>query len=125
MRRAWCDAAWTGPAAGQIDERSAVESAILRVTNGLATLEEETAKLTGGDWEQNHAQEVKERRARVRDGLAGAPATVAPPTGAPTRNPRDPQNADRGSTPPLEEAVPAGRLSLARAELVTEGGARA
>ena len=125
VRRAWCDAAWTGPAAGQIDERSAVESAILRVTNGLATLEEETAKLTGGDWEQNHAQQVKERRAQVRDGLAAPPAPVAPPTGAPTRNPRDPQNSDPGRTPPLEEPAPVGRLSLARAELVTEGGARA
>jgi hypothetical protein len=38
---------------------------------GVATLAEETAQMTGGDWERKHRQRVKEERMRRRDGLGG------------------------------------------------------
>ncbi|BBK44133.1 phage portal protein [Allostella vacuolata] len=71
MRLAWCGARWIGPAPGQIDPKKEVDAAILRMDSGLTTLDDETAELTGGDWEVNHPQQVKERRRREADGLIG------------------------------------------------------
>lgn len=78
-RQAWCGCWWVGPAPGQIDEKGEVDAAVTRINNGLSTLEEETAALTGGSWEQNHGQQAKERRQRIMDGLilASTPAEVA------------------------------------------------
>lgn len=130
IRRAWCEASWTGAPAGEIDERTATESSILRINNLLSTIEDETTKLTGGDWEQNHKQQVKERQARRRDGLDAEPVaeriqtetTIAEPSGKPTRDPRNPG----GPAPkaPLDEGGQKAGTSLARQELVAEGGAR-
>ncbi len=36
---------------------------------GITTLSEETAALTGGDWERNHTQRVKEVKKRREDDL--------------------------------------------------------
>jgi lambda family phage portal protein len=72
-RQAWLGCWWVGPAPGQIDEESEVDAAVTRINNGLSTLEEETAALTGGSWERNHRQQVKERRAREAARLTGEP----------------------------------------------------
>ncbi len=63
-RMAYCGACWIGPAKGMINELDEVKAARERLDAGLSTLDEETAQLTGGDWEQNHQQQVKERKAR-------------------------------------------------------------
>lgn len=78
-RYAWLGCWWIGPAPGQIDEKGEVDAAIARINAGLSTLEEETAQLTGGSWEQNHGQAAKERKQRIKDGLtlAQTPAEVA------------------------------------------------
>lgn len=68
VRQAWLGCEWTGSAPGHIDERVGVEAAQMRITAGLSTLERETAAISG-DWEDNHRQQVKERRMRERDGL--------------------------------------------------------
>lgn len=128
IRRAWCEAAWIGAPMGDIDERTQVESAILRLDNGLSTLEEETPKLTGGDWEQNHPQQVKERKARIAGGLDEEPVaqrvvteTVQEPSAQPTRNPRTPSAPSKPDpTAPLDQ--PTKGASMARRELVAEGG---
>jgi len=62
-----CD--FIGPALGQIDESKAVKAARERVDGGFSTLAEETPKLTGGDWDRNHKQQVKEFKKRKEDGL--------------------------------------------------------
>ena len=37
--------------------------------SGFSTRQRETAELTGGDWELNHRQRVKEERMRREDGI--------------------------------------------------------
>ncbi len=72
IRAAYLGAKWTGPAKGQIQEADEVEAAHQRVEYGFSTLQEETAQLTGGDWEANHVQRVKEVKRRREDGLEQA-----------------------------------------------------
>lgn len=69
IRRAWLNAEWTGPAQGQIDPLKEVKAARERVAEGFSTRQEETAQLTGGDWETKHAQLAKETRLRREAGL--------------------------------------------------------
>ncbi len=69
LRQAYCGAKWTGPSRGMIDEKKEAEAAILRLGSGITTLEEETSQLTGGSWEVNHPQSVKEHEAREEAGL--------------------------------------------------------
>lgn len=69
LRKAYLGAEWIGPSKGMIDERSEIEAAQMRVDMGVSTLAEETAALTGGDWEKKHPQSVKEHRKRLEDGL--------------------------------------------------------
>ena len=44
----------------------------MRVDAGFSTITEETAKMTGGDWERNHPQQVKEFTKRKDAGLEKA-----------------------------------------------------
>lgn len=69
IRKAYLGAEWIGPSKGMIDERSEIEAAQMRVDMGVSTLSEETAALTGGDWERKHPQSVKEYRKRLEGGL--------------------------------------------------------
>lgn len=69
IRKAYLGSEWVGPAKGMIDERAEVEAAQMRVDLGISTLDEETAALTGGNWEQKHQQSVKEFRMRLEAGL--------------------------------------------------------
>ena len=97
-RAAWTGAMWVGPAQGQIDPRSEIEAAKGRVELGISTLEQETAAITGGDWEQNHVQQVKEQRARTRDGLGVQPSATAP-AGPVTPEPALPVQDETTDTP--------------------------
>ncbi len=70
-------AEWTGPSQGQLDPVKEVKAAILRVENGFSTRQRETAELTGGDWELNHRQLVKEEAMRREAGFtATAPDNI-------------------------------------------------
>lgn len=69
VREAYLGVQWIGPAPGHLDPMAEVEAAAARVREGFSTLAEETFGLTGGDWEENHEQLVRERAARARDGL--------------------------------------------------------
>jgi capsid protein len=80
VRQAWLGCEWTGPVQGQIDPLKEVEAATQRVEQGFSTRQEETAQLTGGDWETKHQQRVKEERLRRDAGLAVDPAA---PSGSP------------------------------------------
>ncbi len=78
MRRAaWCGAQWHGPAQGQLDPTKEVEAAELRVEAGFSTRTEETAQLTGGNWERNHRVRVREERLRKAGGLLDPPPAAA------------------------------------------------
>ena len=83
IRKAYCGAAWVGPAKGQIDEVKEVNAAVARIDAGLSTLAHETAELTGQDWERNHKQQVKEHKMRSAAGLG------VQDTGAAVEEPHD------------------------------------
>lgn len=72
IRYAYSWADWTGPSQGQLDPKKEVEAAMLRVENGFSTRQRETAELTGGDWELNHRQRVKEEKLRREAGFTGS-----------------------------------------------------
>jgi capsid protein len=66
-RQAWTKARWIGPAPGQLNPMDEVQAAELMVKAGFSTEEEQTAILTGGDYDANQDQrdrEIARRRAR-------------------------------------------------------------
>lgn len=69
-RAAWCGADWTGPTMPQLDPVREANGAILRIGATLTTREQETAALTGGNWERQFAQVKKERRMLAEEGIA-------------------------------------------------------
>ena len=73
IRYAYSWADWTGPSQGQLDPVKEVKAAVLRVENGFSTRQQETAELTGGDWELNHRQRIKEERMRSEAGFTSTP----------------------------------------------------
>ncbi len=78
LRRAYLQAEWIGSAPAQIDPEKEVGAAEKRLQIGVSTLADETMLLTGKVWEDQHRQQVKERRMRERDGLLPAAAQGAP-----------------------------------------------
>lgn len=72
VRAGWLGARWIGPAPGQIDPLKEVQAARERIAIGVSSLADETASLSGGDWEDVHAQRSKEIAARRAAGLEGA-----------------------------------------------------
>jgi lambda family phage portal protein len=72
IRRAYTQAEWHGPSMGQIDPLKEVTAAKIRVEEGFSTRARETAELTGGDFERNHRQRVREERMRQEAGLTGS-----------------------------------------------------
>lgn len=74
IRYAYSWADWTGPSQGQLDPVKEVKAAVLRVENGFSTRQRETAELTGGDWELNHRQRIKEEKMRREAGFTSTPA---------------------------------------------------
>lgn len=69
IRQAYLGAEWIGPPRGQIDQLKEGRAARERVEMGISTLAEETAGLTGGDWERKHSQRAKEHKMRLEAGL--------------------------------------------------------
>ena len=69
IRAAYLGAEWIGPPRGQIDQLKEGKAARERIDMGISTLAEETAALTGGDWERKHRQRTKEKRLRLEAGL--------------------------------------------------------
>lgn len=62
IRKAYLGSEWIGDTAGQIDPVKEVEAAAKRLELGLSTIAEETIAITGGDFDRNYPQIVKERR---------------------------------------------------------------
>ena len=77
IRYAYSWADWTGPSQGQLDPVKEVNAAILRVENGFSTRQRETAELTGGDWELNHRQRVKEENLRREAGFSSTTVGIS------------------------------------------------
>lgn len=99
IREAYTQAQWTGPTPGQLDPLKEVQAARERINLGMSSIAEETAQLTGGDWEAVHEQRVIERQRRVADGLE----MVAPPASPSQTVPEDPDAADDAETAERDE----------------------
>jgi len=69
VKKAYLGCEFRGTAKGHLDDEKEVNAAAARVKNKFSTVSQETAELTGGDWEKNHKQQVKERAAQLKDGL--------------------------------------------------------
>jgi lambda family phage portal protein len=93
LRHAWLGCQWVGDGPGSIDPLKEVGAARERVALGISTLAEETMLHDGGDWEQKHAQRVKEETLRRESGLATLPAPEAPGPGPAAPAPGDEQAA--------------------------------
>lgn len=65
-----CD--WIGAARGQIDELKETQAAVLKINNGLSTMEAEIARL-GGDWRKVLRQKAREQKMieTLEEGLNG------------------------------------------------------
>ena len=72
VRAAYMGAEWIGPPRGQIDQLKEIRAADYRVRLGISTLEEETAQITGGNWETKHIQRAREHKLRAVAGLVEA-----------------------------------------------------
>jgi lambda family phage portal protein len=82
-------AEWNGPTQGQLDPLKEVKAAEARVKNGFSTRQRETMELTGGDWELNHRQRVKEERMRKEAGLDNPTSKQAEKEGPDTNGDAD------------------------------------
>lgn len=79
VRKAYLGTIWTGPGRGQINELQEANAVKARVEVGLTTLDQESAEYNGGDWDVNHPQSVKERKARTDGGLVESTQSVLIP----------------------------------------------
>jgi lambda family phage portal protein len=106
LRHAWLGCQWVGDGPGSIDPLKEVQAARDRVALGISTLAEETMLHDGGDWEQKHAQRVKEETLRRESGLATLPAPEAPGPGPAAPAPGNEQAA--AASPSAFSGVEAG-----------------
>ena len=101
VRKAYCGSLWVGDSPGYVDPQKDVDAAVARMDAKLSTLDEETALITGGDFEANVRQMAKEKRMlKKNDLLPEPPAPAAPPSKDPDNlkdpPPADPDNPEEG-----------------------------
>lgn len=74
IRKAYTTCDWNGPARTNLNPVQEVDAAIKRVEAGFSTAQEETATMTGGDYNRNIRQRVIEaKRKREVDDIIGQP----------------------------------------------------
>lgn len=69
MRKAWCQADWSGDSQGQLDPQKEAQAAVTRIQNGLSTREREAAELTGMSINTIISQLAKEQRLCEENGI--------------------------------------------------------
>ncbi len=77
IRMAYCGSEWVGPAPGQIDPQKEINAAEKRLNLVLTTRAQETAALTGGDFERNIRQVAKEKKMMDDAGIPWGPQKSA------------------------------------------------
>jgi lambda family phage portal protein len=79
IRKAYTDCKWNGPSRTALNPSQEVEAAVKRVDAGFSTAEEETAQLTGGDYNRNIRKRLIEaQRKREVDEAATPPQPSGP-----------------------------------------------
>ena len=69
IRRAYLGCRWHGDAMPQVDPVKEANAARLRVELGVSDRLQETAAITGGDWDTTHKEQVREATMRREGGL--------------------------------------------------------
>jgi lambda family phage portal protein len=95
IRRAYFEAAWHGPVPLQIDPVKEATAAAQRLDIGISTIAEETAMITGNNWEENFSQRSKENEMAKKLELSFA---ILPPL-APQANDEQTSNIESDSQP--------------------------
>ena len=93
VRKAYCGSLWVGDSPGYVDPQKDVDAAVARMEGKLSTLDEETALITGGDFQENVRQMAKEKRMLKKADLLPAPAP-APVKSAPIPSANPPVNSN-------------------------------
>ena len=81
IRKAYTDCKWNGPARTALNPIQEVNAAKMRVEEGFSTAVEETAQLTGGDYNRNIKQRLVEAKQKREVTEAGAPPQALPDRG--------------------------------------------
>lgn len=69
IRKAYCNAEWNGPTAGQLDPLKETQAAEARVQSGFSTRSKEASEMNGTDFSQNVKMAVKEGELMREAGL--------------------------------------------------------
>ena len=81
-RKAYTACAWNGPARTNLNPVQEVDAAIKRVDACFSTAQEETAQMTGGDYNRNVRQRAMEvKRKREVDEITNPPEPKPPTAG--------------------------------------------
>lgn len=81
IRKAYTACSWNGPARTNLNPVQEVDAAVKRVDAGFSTAQEETAQMTGGDYNRNIKQRVMEATLkREVDAIASGTAPAKPQT---------------------------------------------
>lgn len=70
IRKAYSGCEWTGPSQGQLDPVKEVTAEIKAIEHGLSTHEQSTARLNGGDW-NNNVTTLKSENEALRQATGG------------------------------------------------------
>lgn len=62
IRRAYSGSEWTGPSQGQLDPVKEITAEVLAVQHGFSTHEQSTARLNGGNWQNNIEKLQREKQ---------------------------------------------------------------
>lgn len=74
IRKAYTECKWNGPSRTALNPIQEVNAAKLRVQEGFSTAQEETAQLTGGDWNRNIRQRaIEAKRKKEVDDITNPP----------------------------------------------------
>ncbi|MBP3634776.1 MAG: phage portal protein [Oscillospiraceae bacterium] len=77
IRKAYCGCVWPGPARTSLNPVQEVSAALKRVDAGFSTAQEETAQMTGGNYNRNIRQRVAEAKRKQEVDEIIKPATAA------------------------------------------------
>lgn len=94
IKKAYLGAMWIGPGRGLINETAEVKAATERVKEGFSTIAQESAEMSGGDFDTNHRQRVKEDKMRKKDGLVETPAPPVQVVDQPNPEPKEAAKGD-------------------------------
>lgn len=99
MRRAYLGAEWIGDGMISVDPVKDITAAQGRVELGISNIDKEASLWDGGNFEDNHAQLVREHNARQAAGLGQQPAQAAPVSRGSTAPADTADNADNKTNP--------------------------